>query len=126
MTGADRVITNADVIQVLEDAGHVLGEHGWTRGSYLDKTNGRVCALGALAIASGVMNHDGEWNAQVVEGEFTRLSVLNVVVEERVREVVGTAVSLFNDYTAQSQGDVQAAFRDAITRIKHREAEATK
>lgn len=84
---------------ILRRAKALIGRHGWNRERRQDK-EGRLCMVGAIALARGAINY----NVQPNDPEIKAL-----------RQVTGARlIALWNDHPRRRQADVYAAFDRAI------------
>lgn len=105
-------------MNVFDRAREVLRERGWKRGSNSDEDHPGVCVLGALNIAEGLSNENGQWQPQ------GRPLLEQVIVEQYPSWAVDASLDksvtscswAWNDYGAKDVDEVDLVL-DKCARI---------
>lgn len=99
-------------LDVLEGAKTVIATRGWGRQQYLSKTSGAVCAMGAVYIASGILDPTTGYMDHSNMGGTLSYGAYGLL--SRALPNAGGSVVDWNDADATSPEDVQALFDRAI------------
>lgn len=107
--------TTKTTADVLEHAALIIEERGWTQQTYVDPL-GRVCVLGAIALAQGTSEDDVP--EKMAKAATAAEKALEVVLPLRFAESGMRPASWFNDDPATKAGDVVAALRRAAELVR--------